>query len=316
MFALRGAVVSLSTFAAVYCVFSLGVCFAGTAFTRWCQHLPARRSADLLFALRMFPLIAAMLVTAALTVPSFLLLEPRAIDEPLGVMPLALGICGAGIVVFGLTNSARAMLRASRITSAWKDQAELIHPPADVPVLRIAPVLPAMTAAGIVRPRILLSHAAESLLDAGEFETALNHELEHVRRRDNLKKLLLQLVAFPGMRKLELAWLEAAEMAADDAAVSSASEALDLAAALIKLARLGCEESGIELTTALVHHPASAMIARVKRLIEWREERRLPSRHLSIWYAAVAVLTSVAVFSCVYSNLLVRVHEATEWLVR
>jgi beta-lactamase regulating signal transducer with metallopeptidase domain len=316
MFALRGAVVSLSTFAAVYCVFSLGVRFGWTALSHWCQHLPARRTADLLFAVRMFPFIAATLVTAAFTVPSFLLLEPRAIDEPLGVMPLALGVCGTGFVVFGLARSALALLRASRMTSAWKDQSELIQRSAGVPVLRIAPLVPAMTATGIVRPRILLSHAAESLLGAGEFQAALNHELEHVRRRDNLKKLLLRLVAFPGMRKLELAWLEAAEMAADDAAVSSASEALDLAAALIKLARLGCAESGIELTTALVHHPASAMSARVHRLIEWREGRRLPSRSLSPWYATVAVLTTAAVFSCVYSNLLTRAHEATEWLVR
>jgi Zn-dependent protease with chaperone function len=66
-------------------------------------------------------------------------------------------------------------------------------------------------------------------------QTALNHEVAHVSRRDNLKKLLLRFVAFPGMSGLETAWLEATEMAADDAAVSTAGDALDLAAALIKL---------------------------------------------------------------------------------
>ena len=76
-----------------------------------------------------------------------------------------------------------------------------------------------------------------------------------MRRRDNLKKLLLRFVAFPGMAGLEAAWLEATEMAADDAAVSNAGEALDLAAALIKLSRLGPVEAPVDLTAALVHSP-------------------------------------------------------------
>ena len=66
----------------------------------------------------------------------------------------------------------------------------------------------------------------------------MNHEIAHVRRRDNLKKLLLRFVAFPRMAGLEAAWIEATEMAADDAAVLNASEALDLAAALLKLSRI------------------------------------------------------------------------------
>jgi len=46
-------------------------------------------------------------------------------------------------------------------------------------------------------------------------------------------------------------------MAADDAAVSNASEALDLAAAVIKLSRLAPLLAAGELTTALVHSPRS-----------------------------------------------------------
>ena len=46
---------------------------------------------------------------------------------------------------------------------------------------------------------MLLSGAAELVLTTNELQTALNHEIAHVRRRDNLKKLLLRFVAFPGM---------------------------------------------------------------------------------------------------------------------
>src|SRR5947209_20522386 len=95
-----------------------------------------------------------------------------------------------------------------------------------------------MTAVGIIRPRVLLSDTAEALLLPDELRSALRHEAAHIRRRDNLKKLLFRLAAFPGMSQLEAAWLEATELASDEAAVSNLSEALDLAAALIKLSSL------------------------------------------------------------------------------
>jgi Zn-dependent protease with chaperone function len=154
------------------------------------------------------------------------------------------------------------------------------------------------------------------MLSSNELRTALNHEVAHVRRRDNLKKLLLQFVAFPGMRELESAWLEATEMAADDTAVSSVGEALDLAAALIKLSRFTPTEAPVELTTALVHSPASAMNARVERLVAWTEDRRVPVPKYSPWYGVSAALATVALLAVSYSHMLVRVHTATEWLVR
>ena len=316
MFAARGMAVSFSVFAMVYCVLSLAVCLGWRTVRLHSQRHPVRRVADLLFALRMFPLVTAAVITAAFTVPSFLLLEPRAIDEPLGGIPLALGLCGVVLAIFGLVNAGIAIRRASRTIARWTGAAQPIESSAPVPVLRISPVVPAMTAAGIVRPRVLLSGAAESVLTTSELQTALNHEIAHVRRRDNLKKLLLRFVAFPGMSGLEAAWLEATEMAADDAAVSNATEALDLASALIKLSRLGPLEPAVDLTAALVHSPTSAMNARVERLIAWSDKRRAPSQNFSPLYGLGATLASVAVFALTYSQLLVRVHTATEWLVR
>ena len=316
MFAARGIAVSFSVFVMVYCVLSLAVCLTWRKVWLHSQALPVRRTADFLVALRMFPLVAAAVITTAFTIPSFLLLEPRAIDEPLGEIPLILGICGAGLGILGAVNVALAIRGASRTISTWTSEAQPVDSWAPVPVLRISQIVPAMTAAGIVRPKVLLSGAAESMLTASELQTALNHEVAHVRRRDNLKKLLLRFVAFPGMRALEAAWLEATEMAADDAAVSNAGEALDLAAALIKLSRLGPVEPPVDLTAALVHSPVSVMNARVERLIAWSDERLVPSPRFSPWYGLSAVLATVAVFAVTYSQLLAHVHTATEWLVR
>jgi Zn-dependent protease with chaperone function len=320
MFAARGVAVSFSVFVMVYCVLSLAVCLGWRTVRLHGLGYPVQRIADLHFALRMFPLITAAVITAVFTVPSFLLLEPRAIDEPIGSMPLIFGIAGAVLGIFGVVNAAIALRSASRTVSGWTSAAQPVKACGAIPVLRISTVvpasaIPAVTAAGIVRPRVLLSGAAESMLTANELQTALNHEVAHIRRRDNLKKLLLRFVAFPGMAGLEAAWLEATEMAADDAAVSNSSQALDLAAALIKLSRLAPPEP-VDLTAALVHGSASVVHARVERLIAWSGERLVSPRRFSTWYGLGAALATVAVFAVNYSQALARVHTATEWLVR
>jgi Zn-dependent protease with chaperone function len=316
MFALRGIAVSFSVFVIVYSVLSIAVGFTWRRVSLHIHERRIRRTADLLFAMRMLPLVAAAIITAAFTVPSFLLLEPRSISEPVGTIPLALGVCGALLALFGIVNAALALRRASHAISKWTSGAQPLSVPAPVSVLRISQTLPAMAAAGILRPRVFVSRAVEFVLTAGELQTALNHEVAHLNRRDNLKKLLLRFVAFPGMRGLEAAWIEATEMAADDAAVSNAGEALDLAAALIKLSRLGPVGTPVDLTAALVQSSVALMNARVERLVAWSSERRVPPQKYSPWYGLGAAAVTVAVFAVSYSSLLVHVHAATEWLVR
>jgi Zn-dependent protease with chaperone function len=315
MFALRGIAVSFSVFLIVYCAASLAVLCTWKRVDRRAHALPMQRLANLFFGLRMFPLVLAALITGAFAVPSFLLLEPRSIVEPMGHVPLILALFGSGLALFGIGNAALAMLKASRTVSTWSDSAEEIASPVPVPVLRIRRSVPALTAAGILRPRILLSGSAEFLLNGNELRSALHHEIAHIRRRDNLKKFLLRLVAFPGMRGLEAAWLEASEMAADDAAVSSTADALDLAAALLKLSRLKADEPSPDLTAALVHGHAAIINARVERLISW-PERPEASRDFSARTILGVVLPIVAVFVITYGSLLADVHRATEWLIR
>jgi beta-lactamase regulating signal transducer with metallopeptidase domain len=233
---------------------------------------------------------------------------------------VVLCICGIAVMVAGMWNAAAALLRAAKTVAGWSDRARVIgRSDADsgqpVLLLRTAGVAPPLTAAGILRPSVWLSDTAELVLTERELRCALRHEVVHVRRRDNLRKLLLRLVASPGMTELETAWREATEMAADDAAVSNASEALDLAAAVIKLSRLAPLAAAGELTTALVHSPAESVNARVERLIAWTEPQSFaPGR--SLRYSLCAVAAVVATLAVSYSSLLVQVHAATEWLVR
>jgi hypothetical protein len=104
-------------------------------------------------------------------------------------------------------------------------------------------------------------------------------------------------------------------MAADDAAVSNASEALDLAAAVIKLSRVKPFTSHAPLTTALVYSPAATLDARVKRLIAWQEPEQTASPQ-TLWRSALCAAVILLIMVANYTFLLIRVHAATEWLVR
>lgn len=316
MFALRGVALSLSVFVLLYVSLSSAVCKGWRGFYLSVQRHRMHRVADWLFALRMLPFAASIVITLAFTIPSFLMFEPRVIAEPVGDIPLVLGLAGAFLAIFGLAKAAVALLRVSRTVSEWTNDAEPLDFPSRIPVLRIRPAIPAMTAVGILNQKILLSRSAEFLLSPRELQTAFNHEVAHVSRRDNLKKLLFRFVAFPGMGSLELAWLEATEMAADDQAVSSAGEALDLAAALIKLSRFASGPLTSELTATLVYTPVSAVNARVERLISWSDQHPALPQALWMKYSLGAAGTVLLVFAFTYQPLLLAIHEATEWLMR
>jgi beta-lactamase regulating signal transducer with metallopeptidase domain len=321
MFAMRGIAVSFSVFVILYSALSAAVCGVWRRVWLGGQQCSARRCADLLFALRVAPFVVAAGVTMLLAVPSFLLLEPHTVDEPMSSMPVVLSLWGMALLLAGVWKASAALVRASRSVAQWSSEGRASAPASidsvnSVSVLRISGAAPPLTAAGILRPSVWLSQAAEFVLTERELETALRHEVAHVRRRDNLRKLVLRLVAFPGVAELESAWREATEMAADDAAVSNASEALDLAAAVIKLSRLAPLEPPAELTTALVHSPAESVNARVERLITWTERRQRPASGYSLAYPLCAAAAVVVTLAVSYSQLLVRVHAATEWLVR
>jgi hypothetical protein len=317
VFAARGIVVCDSVFLLVYLVLSVAVCRGWRTIFLWSGKIPARHFADLLVALRLLPFLAALGVTAGFVIPSFLLLEPRGINETLGGIPLALGIAGLVLTALGVCNVTASAVRASKIIAVWTREGKPVHRTGTVPVLRISSIFPALTASGILRPRVLISKAAELLLTTSELEAALRHEFAHIRRWDNLKKLLFRFVRFPGMSGLESAWLDETEMAADDAAVSNETQALDLAAAIIKLSRLSWKpgDDSAQLGMALVHDSAESTHARVGRLIRWSEKRHSTKSYFT-WYALASGLATVASVALTYNQLLVHLHSATEWLFR
>jgi Zn-dependent protease with chaperone function len=316
MFALRCLGVSLSFFLVLYVVISLGVMRGWRIVKRSSKEVSARALSNLLFALRTLPFAVALMVTLIFVVPSFLLLEPRVVTEPIGEIPLTLGVVCLLLLVAGGLNAVIAQRKTSRAVSGWLQNATTESHCYPVPLFRIRPSAPALAVAGGLSPRMFISDAAASLLDPPELETALKHEIAHVRRRDNLKKLLFRIFALPGMSGLETAWSEAAEMSADDAAVSNSREALDLASALIKLSRFAPANPGAVLATGLAQSAGSALNARIARLVAWNETRLTKSTRSFLTYGAPALLGASLCVMATYGVVLSDMHKMTEWLVR
>lgn len=309
MYFIRGAVIALGVFFIVYVALSLLVAAAWRALR---DPRPASPAAA--YGFRILPLVAALTAVLVFTVPSFLWLEPRGTDEPVGAAALALASAGAAILVFGVCNALFAWLYTLRCLSSWIGDSPVLKLWAGVPAYRASQAAPLLAVAGLCRPKLLVSSCAERVLDPDELEAALRHELAHVRRRDNLKKLALRTCPFPLLRGLERAWLEAAERNADDEAVNDEQSALNLASALIKVSRLSPRVPGPELALDLVSGHPGAVAARVERLLAWKP--RAPSRLRLLPVAVPAMLLSAVVLGLTYRWALAGVHQLTELLVR
>jgi hypothetical protein len=307
-FAARGVLVSLAFFAVGYCLVSVLVVLTWEGVQRVCWK-PSSSSANLLFGLRIVPFAFSVGVSVFFTFPSFWLLERRSLDEDTGTF--VLGLCSLLILGAGLFRMLWAEARTKRAVTRWRSSANSSAAGRIVPTIRASDGAPPLILVGIRRPRVMVSDMAVTVLKDDELELAVRHELAHMRSWDNLKKALISATPFPGMSSLEHAWREAAELAADDSAVTNRREALALAAALIKLSRSCQLWAEPALATGLVSGSTSIGV-RLERLIEWRVASR---RHVT-WPLTILVLfTMIAGIVGNYSVALFITHRLTELLV-
>jgi beta-lactamase regulating signal transducer with metallopeptidase domain len=312
MFALREIAVSLSCFVVLYCLLSALVAVA------WRPVQPlqvAQQSvATILFALRVVPLVVSVIVTFALVVPSFQLLEPRAISDGMGAIPLALSVCALLWIALGCSRAIAIQTRTTRVATRWLEGALPLNANADfTATFQCRRETPPLTLVGVCRPRVLVSESTLALLSHNELRIALKHELEHIKSHDNLKKLIFGCCPFPGMVKLERAWAESAELAADDAAISNQCEAIDLAAALVKLSRLVRVEV---LPGYAMGFAAGSLSQRVARLLAWDEACKARRVRVRTWFVIPPVVAVSLLVSIAYGPVLALTHHVTEWLVR
>jgi hypothetical protein len=310
MFDIRGLLVSLGFFGVLYCLLSmLVVCiWRGANLLR---GISARGFAHVLFGLRIFPLAASLLVTLAFALPAFLLLESGVIDEDLGTLVFSVG--SLLLLAAGVFRVMTAQARTSRVVADWMEGASIFDAGVTIPTYQAKPGIPLLLLFGVRRPAVLVSETTVALLSSDELRVSVRHEVEHMRSRDNLKKLIVHCFPFPGMAGLERAWQESAELAADDAAISNRGEAIELASALVKLSELAPVQATPAFTTGLADVSMSVNL-RVERLLAWNENKGRGARSYG-WYLLPLIFAAVWWAAANYSEGLSLTHRLTEWFV-
>jgi hypothetical protein len=307
IFAVRAVLVCLGFFGVVYSLLSLLILFGWRTVAR---SVVSRfvGAANFLFGLRIFSFVVSVVVTLCFTFPSFWLLERAAPDEDLATFVLA--VCALIILTAGLFRVLKVQARTTRAVAQWLGETNPGNA-ADMTVLSPSDA-PALILVGIRRPRVMISHVAADVLSNEELQVAVRHELAHRHSWDNLKKVVISAIPFPGMGSIENAWREAAELVADDAAVTNRQEALVLAASLIKLSR-SCQQSPKPLLVTGLVSKSSSISLRIERLVHWRRTSR---RFRHPWQLALLLTLAMLVgVASNYTPILMLTHRLTEIFV-
>jgi Zn-dependent protease with chaperone function len=288
-------------------------------------------AANLLFALRTLPLFLALAVTLGFALPAFLKFEPRATSELMSAKLLLLAAAGALILTVMALRGARVLRATARADSRWRagcDEQQVNVSGSVVPLYCVDRDSSLLAVTGFFRPRIFVGREVARLLSSDELAAALAHEMAHVSFFDNLKQLLLKMTRLPRWLDEtaddEIAWANASEVAADQAALVGGASAVDLAGALVKMGALKrgpVAGDQIAASHLLPDVPASALELRVTRLQKVLEGElavpeiksgRKPWRILCVVALTLPALAYVAGDNA----LLPAIHQALEFLVR
>ena len=296
---------------------------AGRATNGWTAAARAR----LLFSLRTLPALIAFLFVILLLVPSYLAYEPRHSAESVSLKLGLLAFFSAAGLAVSLVRGIATQRATAKLTSDWLKQGTTIHIEGiDIEAYQIQHQFPLIGIVGFLRPRLFIASQVLELLTPEEISAAIAHENGHIAARDNLKRGLLQacrdaLLIIPSGRLLDRSWSEASEEAADEnAAQQGNAVALDLASALVKIARiipLGARPTMPAGVFLLGDEETKGIKSRVRRLIALAAtERGSGSRDsvltkLVAWGPAGLLLVAFGI-AATNPHLLSRVHYLIE----
>lgn len=299
-------------------------------FGRLVDNWTAASRARLLFSLRILPALLAFLTVALLLTPSYVAYEPRHAAEHVSFKLGLLALISATGIALSLYRGLATNRATARLTSDWLRQGKPVQIPGiDIKSYEIQHAFPLIGIIGFMRPRLFIASQVLELLTPAEITAAVVHENGHLAARDNLKRGLLRacrdtLLIIPCGRLLDQAWSDASEEAADEnAAQQGQVVALDLASALVKIARiipLGARPAMPAGVFLLGDEETKGIKSRVRRLIALATtDHQTGTRHnltsfLSVWGPATFLLAGFAL-AATNPVLLSRVHYLIEHAV-
>jgi Zn-dependent protease with chaperone function len=248
------------------------------------RHLsqrPAAERARTLAAARLLPVAVASLTTLVCA-SAFIRFEPRGTVETPGLLLVAFAL--STLLLFGVA--------AARLLTCWRASAACAH------LLRqcgrrwtrsdgqriwiIESNYPVAAVTGLFRTRLLISARIVSECTPQQVEAVIRHEAAHVRRRDNVVRAAMCYLPDPFVllragRALQADWAAAAEEAADDEAAGPRVEArTELAAALVRVARMA-QGAPPQWMPALAFYEGTDLENRVRRLLHAGTSTKAPS---------------------------------------
>jgi Zn-dependent protease with chaperone function len=263
----------LAVFFVIHSVTGTVVALSGAAAIRAARRMRARLAERLLLVLRLLPTALALFVVAGICVPSYLWLEPEISAEEVGAGCLTAAILAAALWTISTARGARAAVRSARHARSCQRLARCSTlAGSSQPVWILDARAPLFALVGVFGSRVAISSPVMKALSAGQLSAALRHEEAHGFSRDNLKRLLLLLApgllpGFHGFDALERNWARFTEWAADDEAVAGdAHRSLYLAAALVRIARMGGAPPPSPLAASFLGD-SRELSARVDRLL-------------------------------------------------
>jgi len=294
---------------------------AGTAI-RVAEHMKPRAAARLLFAVRISPLVLTLLAVLGFCIPSYLWLEPETAGERVGFVCMLMALSGLAIWASALFRVGGAVRGTVRYLHHCQHHGRKITVPGETsPALVLADKTPVLAIAGVFRPQLVISRRVMRGLSPAERAAALRHEQAHRISGDNLKRFLILLAPdiFPFARTfgtLERAWSRFTEWAADDQATEGdPQQALSLASALVRVAKMGSGPRLGYLSCSLLGED-QALSERVDRLLRPQPKPRKPVKALvQFLTGAGALATSAVAIVTLWPGSLTVVHRALEELV-
>jgi Zn-dependent protease with chaperone function len=271
--------------------------------------LPRRTaSASALFCRGVGPSVLASAVALGLVLPAFLRFEPPHDGESAGVLLLTLSALGAWHVGRIMFRAARMLTLSRTLTTTWlASAAPLADPRWGRRAFAIDAGYPIVAVAGLLRPRLFVDRRVLAACSAGELDAIAAHEHAHVVRFDNLRRLVIGACAGPASVTAR-AWREAAERVADTDAAGTARRAVDLASALVKMARLAPPRT-LECMVLSTIQDGGSLEARIRHLVTIEQRAPQPAR-LPLALLALVPIALAAGFN--WSTLLRSAHMLTE----
>jgi len=289
----------------------------------------AASQASVLCLLRTLPVVGGITVAALLFAPAYLTHEPRTNHEEITLNLGIVAFLSALGVVLAVVRGIVTWRATARLTADWLRDAEAVSlPRITIPAFRIEHQFPVVAIVGTFRPRLFIANQILQSLTDDELSAALAHEVGHVVARDNLKRGLIRacrdmLLIIPCGRRLDSAWKEASEAAADEfAARSDRMVGLDLASALVKIARLVPVGSRPTLPAGAYFvggEDLTGLKARVRNLVNLAGSRSSNppaalTAKLPLWVPITILVVLLAAVS-IESHVLVLTHTVIEHAV-